>query len=206
MAQVVWGEVAGMGEEGGEAAEFAEGDPWGGKATAGLFQELAAAVDHPYAETAGVANSPDKRNASPDKILRDDGIRVEKENVIPRRSSQRLVVGAGKSLIFGVYDPIYLREQGAEQVHATVARMVIHDDDLPVQALEGLSDRVEAKLQKIGHPVIDDYDGDIHGKIDQRITTFLGHGEKLIYLHSSIFLAETPAGKTNERSVGSRPP
>ena len=34
-------------------------------------------------------------------------------------------------------------EQGAEQVHAPVARMVIHDNDLGVQALERPSDRVE---------------------------------------------------------------
>ena len=52
--------------------------------------------------------------------------------------------------------------------------MVIHDDDLSVQAFQGSSDRVEAKLQKVRYPVIDDDDGEEHGKIDPRITTFLG--------------------------------
>jgi hypothetical protein len=53
--------------------------------------------------------------------------------------------------------------------------------------LQGLPDRLETKLQKVWHPVVDNDDGEDHGESIRELRLFLGPREKLIHLHLSIY-------------------
>jgi ArsR family transcriptional regulator len=70
--------------------------------------------------------------------------------------------------------------------------MVIHDDDLCVQALQGFADRSEAELQKIWNPVVDDNDGEDHGESIRELRLFFGTSRKIdtfAFVYLIIFMA-----------------
>ena len=98
------------------------------------------------------------------EVFGNDRIGVEKEDIFACRLFQRLVIGAGEPGIFGIQNPFHSREQRAEKIHAAVGRVVIHDDDLCVQAFQAFAYRLETKLQKVWYAVVDDNDGEDHGE------------------------------------------
>jgi hypothetical protein len=110
MAEVVSGEMAGTGKEGGEAGQLAESYPGGGEAAAGLSQELTLAVDHSDTDSAGMWEGLNETEAFWREILRNNGIGVEKEDIIAGGLPEGLVVRTGETDIFGIDDPGHFRE------------------------------------------------------------------------------------------------
>ena len=160
-----------MGEEGRQSENLAERDPRRGKSPLRLGQEPAVAVEHLHPHAAGIGVCVHELAHLVQGILGDNGVGVEQQDVPARGQLHGLVVGAGKTRIFGVGDEPHLGEEGGEVVERVVLRVVVDHEDFGLHRVnrQGSPHRPECLLQKVFHPVVDDDDADFYHGIDSSI-------------------------------------
>ena len=120
---------------------LAERHPGRGEGALALGQEHAVAVDHAHPDGAATFVAAHPLDALLDARAADDGVGVEDEGEEAGGPHDGLIVGPGKAHVVGVLDEGDLRETLPHEVDTVVARVVVHNDDLGIEALGGLLDR-----------------------------------------------------------------
>src|SRR5579859_648902 len=162
-SQVIPGEQPVVGEKGRKTGQAAKACPGGRKAPAGLFQETAAAIDHPDSEAADAGGRRQEGETAGDAVFREDRVGVEEEDILSAGLFQGLVIRPAKSLVLLVGQELNPGKPGLQIVAAAVPRVVVDDDDLGIETPDRFLHGMEAELEEILYLVIDDDDGQCHG-------------------------------------------
>ena len=113
-------------------------------------------VIHPHPNTACLGMGVGKVEHLFDRVFRHDGVGIKQQYILCLGLTYGDIVGFGESEIMSALNQPYTLQTG-QIFHRTVARVIIHDNNLRVNALQCSTHTVDTLPDVIFHVVIDDY-------------------------------------------------
>lgn len=138
-----------MREKFSQSEQFIQGSHGGRKGPFRFFQKMAAAVYHPDTQGSAVGMGFKKTDTLTEAIFRNDGIRVQEENIFPGGHRQSLVAAFCKAGVFFIGDKAYTGEFRRKVFDTVIGGIVIHYNDLRGQAIHSPLHGAKALLEEV---------------------------------------------------------
>lgn len=165
ISHIILAEGAAAGEETTKSSHLAEGHPRRREATTTLKSEITIDVEHLNADSTHILMGLSMMEAVMERVLSNDGVRIEEEDVLTLRLANGKVVGAAETHIAATGNDVKRGIIGsgkdfADVLDAMIRRVVVNDEDLYIEtALTHRSPHAAEALAQVVFDVIG-YDDD----------------------------------------------
>ena len=161
VGQMVAAKPLGAGKEPRKPEDLVERHLGCGQSALALRKKIAFAIDHTDAETTAILMTVHESDALGEGIGLYQCVGVEQQHKLPVGDAHGLVVGPREAHILLVVNEDDRRKTTLHHLHRAVHRVVVHHEDLGLNALACHHHRLETGLQEVLHVVVDNDDREL---------------------------------------------